>query len=56
MLEVGNFPSGDDPAKAFLESRTHFGAWCIVSSPLVLGLDITNNTRLDSVWGIISNK
>ena len=55
VLEVGNFPS-EDPAKAFLESRTHFGAWCVVSSPLVLGLDITNDTTLDSVWDIISNK
>ena len=55
VLEVGNFPN-NDPAKAFLESRSHFGAWCVVSSPLVLGLDITNDTKLDSVWDIISNK
>ena len=35
---------------------THFAAWCIVSSPLVLGLDLTNATNLDLFWPIISNK
>jgi len=54
MLEVGNMqpltPQG------FIESRTHFGAWCVVSSPLVLGMDITNKTLLDAVWPILSNK
>ena len=52
MLEVGNFASG---ALAHSESRTHFGAWCIVSSPLVLGLDLTNKATLDDVWDIITN-
>jgi hypothetical protein len=49
MLEVGNLA-------AFEESRTHFGAWCIVSSPLILGHDITNDTITDAVWEIIANK
>jgi hypothetical protein len=40
---------------AVTESRTHFGAWCIVSSPLILGLDVTDDARLDSVWDIVSN-
>ena len=37
------------------ESRTHFGAWCIVSSPLVLGFDLTNATALAHVRPIVSN-
>lgn len=37
------------------ESRTHFAAWCIVSSPLVLGLDLTNETNMDLFWPIITN-
>jgi alpha-galactosidase len=53
MLEVGNFPG--DAATGFIESRTHFGAWCIVSSPLVLGLDLTDSAKVDSVWDIIAN-
>jgi alpha-galactosidase len=53
MLEVGNFDG--DAAAVFMESRTHFGAWCIVSSPLILGLDLTDENKVDSVWDIISN-
>lgn len=50
---MGNFASSPT---AFAESRTHFGAWCIVSSPLILGLDLTNAATVDAVWAIISNK
>jgi len=52
MLEVGNIGG----SLAVIESRTHFGAWCVVSSPLILGLDILDNKRVDSIWDIISNK
>ena len=48
MLMVGNL---DD----FTTERTHFGLWCIVSSPLVLSFDVANETTLDRVWPIISN-
>ena len=41
---------------AVTESRTHFGAWCIVSSPLTIGMDVTNKEKLDSVWDILTNK
>jgi alpha-galactosidase len=41
---------------AVIESRTHFGAWCIVSSPLILGLDITDSARVDSIWDIVTNR
>ena len=37
------------------ESRSHFGAWATVSSPLIIGMDITNKTNLDSVWPFLSN-
>jgi hypothetical protein len=48
MMEVGNLAGPN----AFNESRTHFGLWCINSSPLVIGMDITNdasgkNAKLD---------
>ena len=58
MLEVGNFGyerNGAANDQAFVESRTHFGAWCVVSSPLMLGLDVTDAARLDAVWPILSN-
>jgi len=49
MLEVGVHPL------TYTESRSHFGAWCVVSSPLILGFDLSNNTVMDSIWDIITN-
>merc|ERR1712129_482344 len=37
------------------EDRTNFGAWCITSSPLILGMDVTNEAALDRVWSILTN-
>eukprot|EP01043_Picozoa_sp_COSAG02_P063788 COSAG02_NODE_9139_length_2315_cov_2.050542_2_plen_108_part_00 len=51
MLEVGNFKGPNN----LTESRTHFGGWCIVSAPLILGMDLTDASNLDAVWPIISN-
>ena len=51
MLEVGHI---EGPLN-FTEGRSHFGAWCIVSSPLTLGFDVTNPTLMKEVWPIISN-
>eukprot|EP01059_Diplonema_ambulator_P031668 TRINITY_DN588_c0_g2_i3.p1 TRINITY_DN588_c0_g2~~TRINITY_DN588_c0_g2_i3.p1 ORF type:complete len:415 (+),score=162.67 TRINITY_DN588_c0_g2_i3:48-1292(+) len=48
MLEVGNLANHN-------EDRAHFGAWCIVSAPLILGYDVTNEDTTDRVWDIISN-
>lgn len=58
MLEVGcaHGPGGeDDPGLSFVEARTHFGAWCVVSSPLILSHDTTDDSITDSIWPIISN-
>ena len=51
----------DDPARRAgglnaNESRAHFGAWCIVSSPLVLGHDLADDAQYDAAWPIISNR
>ena len=51
MLEVGNIQG----PRAYTESRSHFGAWCISTAPLYLGFDLSNSTVMDSVWDIISN-
>jgi alpha-galactosidase len=59
MLEVGcdHGPGGPtDKGLTFTEARTHFGAWAIVSSPLILSHDMTNATITDTIWPIISNK
>ena len=49
MLEVGNLAT---PA----EDRAHFGAWAVVSSPLILGFDMTNASTMARVWPTISNQ
>lgn len=56
MLEVG-VQHGSAPGIGFstLEWRSHFGAWCIVSSPLVLSHDTHNDTIMDTVWPFIAN-
>ena len=51
MLEVGNL----EGPNADIETRSHFGAWCITSSPLMLGFDMTNKSKMDTVWDTISN-
>ena len=37
------------------QSRTHFAAWCIVSSPLILGHDLASDDSYDAAWPIVSN-
>merc|ERR1712157_510216 len=59
MLEVGcqHGPGGArDSGLTMAETRTHFGAWAIVSSPLTLSHDVNNDTIMDYLWPIIANK
>ena len=50
-LEVGNFVGELNVS----EARTHFGAWCVVSSPLMLSTDLEDEERMELIWPIISN-
>jgi len=68
MLEVGvthstppgakhHCESASDPCQMNLtEWKTHFGAWCIVSAPLILGMDVTDQVTLDQVWPVLTNR
>ena len=38
-----------------LEEQTLFANWAIVSSPLILSFDVTNDTEVQRLWPIISN-
>eukprot|EP00463_Aulacantha_scolymantha_P002806 TRINITY_DN354_c0_g1_i2.p1 TRINITY_DN354_c0_g1~~TRINITY_DN354_c0_g1_i2.p1 ORF type:complete len:275 (+),score=54.55 TRINITY_DN354_c0_g1_i2:496-1320(+) len=49
MMEVGRMAN-------HAEDRTHFGAWAITSSPLILGYDLNDESVTDKVWDIISNQ
>ena len=61
MVGVGSGScSGDSCANGvglptIVEQRSHFGLWCILSSPLTLSLDLTNATTTNLVWSIITN-
>jgi len=58
MLEVGCAagPGGrSDSGLTMAETRTHFGGWAIVSSPLTLSHDVNNNTMTDYIWPVIAN-
>lgn len=51
MMEVGRISGG-----TIEWSRAHFGAWCVVSAPLILGLDLTDQKTLDTLVPFIMNK
>jgi len=51
MLQSGNLQG----PLAAVESRSHFGAWCIVSSPLILGVDLADEAVIGKMWPYISN-
>jgi alpha-galactosidase len=58
VLEVGvNGQNGhSEGGLSMAEQRTHFGLWCVVSSPLTLSFDLGNASLMDAVWPIIANK
>ena len=57
MLVVGvvNGPHGlsGDPGLTPAETRTHFAAWCIVSSPLILSYDVRVPAIVAAVWPVV---
>jgi len=59
MLVVGIKQSGphpEDPGLSAVETTTHFAAWAILSSPLILSLDVNDENVMDAVWDVVSNK
>lgn len=58
MLQVGcsHGPGGaHDPGLTLPETRTHFYAWVIVSSPLTLSHNVNDPVMSAKVWPIITN-
>jgi alpha-galactosidase len=49
MLEVGRM-------KDSVQDRSHFGAWVITSSPLILGFDVQDPKVFAGVWDIVTNE
>ncbi len=54
MLEVGRI-HGADGKMDYGWNRAHFGAWCVVSAPLILGMDVTKQEIVGPVIDIITN-
>jgi len=54
MLEVGRIKT-KDPAMTKSWNRAHFGAWCVISAPLILGLDVSQPALVTPVVDIITN-
>ena len=53
MLEVGvEFPGYRLSAA---EARSHYAAWAIVSSPLILSFDPRDDAKMREVWPLVSN-
>ena len=44
------------PPLTVTEARSHFGAWAIVSSPLILGLNLTDVAEVQKHWETITNR
>lgn len=55
MLEVGRI-KGADGKLDVPWNRAHFGAWCVISAPLILGLDLTSTATLAPVIDIVTNE
>ena len=52
MLEVGNM----EEWTSFEWQQAHFGAWIIMSSPLILGFDLRDDDLVAELWPFLANK
>ena len=53
-------PGGERPGPPVYfsdaELRSHFGAWAVVSSPLILSFDLRNASLVDRLWPFVANR
>mmetsp|Transcript_14396 Transcript_14396/g.46951 ORF Transcript_14396/g.46951 Transcript_14396/m.46951 type:complete len:415 (-) Transcript_14396:1834-3078(-) len=49
MLELGEGQLSE------AEARSHFAAWAVVSSPLILSTDLARDDEIDDLWPLIAN-
>ena len=56
MLEVGKIMDPQNQTKLdYKWNQAHFGAWCTVSAPLILGMNLQDDPNLAEVIPIITN-
>ena len=62
MLSIGQsvfqqkFIGEGCPGLTFEEEKTLFATWAILSSPLILSFQITNDTEVERLWPVIANE
>jgi hypothetical protein len=50
-------PGGITKDQAFFSwNRAHYGAWVITGSPLILGMDLTDATKLERFLDVVGNR
>jgi alpha-galactosidase len=54
MLEVGNI--NVNGRMHYEWNRAHFGAWSVISSPLILGMDVTQTECVAAVIDVIDHQ
>lgn len=56
MCNSSDGSKGDSAPRLTLEQgMAEFAAWCTVSSPLILGFDLGNDTEYDRWWPVVAN-
>lgn len=55
VMQQGYLDAGC-PALSMHEERTLYANWAIVSSPLILSFDVTDDAEVERLWPIIANK
>jgi len=53
MLEVGRISVNGKIDQGW--NQAHFGAWCVISAPLILGMDLTQTHQVEAVIDTITN-
>merc|ERR1712216_532204 len=57
MAQIFHDKHPDCPLKmSALEEETLFATWAIISSPLILSFDVTNDKEVERLWPIIANE
>ena len=55
LRDCGTHRNDTCPPLSVIESRSHFGAWCIVSGPLILGFNFSDAATVDKHWATVTN-
>ena len=56
MCNASDGTAGDSaPRLSFEQGQAQLAGWCTVSSPLILGFDMLDDSKMTRVWDLITN-